>query len=893
MGDDQGSGLRVLVTGGSGFIGSHVVDKLLDSGHEPRIFDLRPSPYHSPRVVEQTIGDVTDRDALSRAAADCECIVHLAAVADVGEVVAQPAEAERLNAQGTFEVLEVARAAGVKRVVYGSTTWVYSDCEPERVDEETPLVAPSHLYTATKLAGELYCKSYRELFGVDYTILRFGIPYGPRARDATVIAAFAAKAEDGEPLTVSGDGRQSRRFVYVEDLAEGVVASLRPEAANRTYNLARDEEVTILEIADAVRAQVRDTGLIRTPPRAADFGGKEVSSVRAAEELGWTASTSFSEGLSRYLEWRRTRSRGRRALILTADIGEGHDLPARAIEAGLREELPGIEVEVEDGLRAMGRLMTLVVRDGSWLSFNWLPWLFEAQYFLLARFPPTRWLALRLGCMLGARRLLRTVRARDPDLIVSTYPGTTAVLGELRKRGRLDTPVVSAITDLAGLRFWAHPGVDLHTVTYRESLEEVEAIAGPGSARWARPPTSPAFLRPVSQADARRRLGLPARGKVVVVSGGGWGIGDLAGAVETALEVEGATVVCLAGRSERARRQLVRRFGSNPRVRLLGFTEAMSDLLGAADALVHSTAGLTVLEAQIRGCPVISYGFAVGHIRANNRAYERFGLATVATSVRALRAELERALVSRPDPDPVFAALPSPATLALEARPRERSRRSARRRAARFATATALAFLFAWELLLTDDVYPLFAKVLDAGPMTAVATTRPEVGLLIDVSGESAASAARQLSRRGLKASFAFSESPGDGTLLKLRELGDGALPRLAAGGPFHSLGTKGRLTKDASGLGLGKGFMYQPGSDFTPTQYLLARAAGGSPVEGAAETDPGDAIGALRPGEVIQINIDGQTPAWRATIDSLDSRLAAGGLRTVTLPELVSSGGN
>ena len=885
--------MRVLVTGGAGFIGSHVVDKLLDAGHEPRIYDLRPSPHHSPRAVEQTIGDVTDREALSRAADDCDAIVHLAAVADVADVVAQPAQAERLNAQGTFEVLEVARDTGIKRVVYGSTTWVYSDCEPERVDEETPLVAPSHLYTATKLAGELYCKSYRELFGVEYTILRFGIPYGPRARDATVIAAFAAKAEDGEPLTVAGDGSQSRRFVYVEDLAEGVVASLGPKAANRTYNLARDEEVTILAIAEAVRAQVRDTGLVRTPARAADFGGKQVSSLRAAKELGWTASTSFSEGLGRYLEWRRTRPQPRRALVLSADIGEGHDLPARAIEAGLRDELPQIEVEVQDGLRAMGRLMTLVVRDGSWLSFNWLPWLFEVQYFLLARFPPTRWLALRLGCMLGARRLRKTVRACDPDLIVSTYPGTTAVLGELRKRGRLKTPVVSAITDLAGLRFWAHPGVDLHTVTYRESIEEVEAIAGPGSARWAHPPTSAEFLRPVSRADARRRLGLPTGAKVVVVSGGGWGIGDLAGAVEAALEVQGSMVVCLAGRSERARRRLERRFGSNPRVRLLGFTEEMSDLLGAADALVHSTAGLTVLEAQIRGCPVISYGFAVGHIRANNRAYARFGLASVATSPFELRAELERALAQRPAPDPAFAALPSPARLALEAKPRERSRSSTRRRAARLATATALTFVFTWELLLTDDVYPLFAKVLDAGPMTAVATSRPDVGLLVDVPADSAASVARQLSRRGLRASFAFSESPGDGTLRRLWHLGDSALPRLDAGGPFHSLGTKGRLANDASALGLRKGFMYQPGSDFTPTQYLLARAAGGSPVQGAAQNDPGEAIGALSSGEVVQINLDGPAATWRATIGSLDSRLAAGGLRAVTLPELVSSGGN
>jgi processive 1,2-diacylglycerol beta-glucosyltransferase len=534
-----------------------------------------------------------------------------------------------------------------------------------------------------------------------------------------------------------------------------------------------------------------------------------------------------------------------------------------------------------------------VVRDGSWLAFNWLPWLFEAQYFLLTRFPPTRWLALRLGCMLGARRLQRTIRAHDPDVVVSTYPGTTAVIGELRKRGRLEIPVVSAITDLAGLEFWAHPGVDLHTVTHRESIEEVERIAGPGSARWAQPPTASEFLRPVSKADARRRLALPADGPVVVVSGGGWAVGDLAGAVGCALQVDGSTVLCLTGRSKRARRLLERRFGSNPRVRLLEFTDRMSDLLGAADALIHSTAGLTVLEAQIRGCPVISYGFAIGHIRANNRAYERFGLARVATSPASLRTELGRALASRPDADLAFAALPSPARLALEAKPRRRARITPRVRALRATAATAFAFLLAWELLLTDDAYPLFAKVMDASPTTAVATGQPDVGLLIDAPAGSAAGVARALSRRGLNGSFALAAVPSPQTLAGLRGFGDDVLPRLDSGGPFHSLGTKGRLLNDAAALGLGKGFLYEPGTDFTPTQYLLAHAAGGSPVLGSAESNPGEPVGALRPGEILQVNVDGPAPAWIATLDSLDRRLAAGGLHAVTLPSLVGSGGD
>jgi NAD dependent epimerase/dehydratase family len=178
------------------------------------------------------------------------------------------------------------------------------------VCEETRLAPPAHLYTATKLAGELYCRSYAELYGIEYTVLRFGIPYGPRARDATVLAAFTRKALAGESLTVAGSGDQTRRFVYVEDLANGVVRALEePAAANRIYNLAGTETTTILEIAQAVRDLVGDAEIVHTPARAGDFGGKEVSSERALAELGWEPATPFREGARRYVEWRMERER--------------------------------------------------------------------------------------------------------------------------------------------------------------------------------------------------------------------------------------------------------------------------------------------------------------------------------------------------------------------------------------------------------------------------------------------------------------------------------------------------------------------------------------------------------------------------------------------------------
>ena len=299
--------MRVLVTGGSGFIGSHVVDVLRARGHVPLNFDRVPSPHHDRGSIETILGDATDTVVLADAMKGCDAVIHLAAMADVNHVQKDPEGAERANARATLAVLEAARQAGVKRVVYGSTIWVYSDCPEIAVDEETRPEAPGHLYTATKLAGEHYCRSYAELYGVDYTILRFGIPYGPRARGATVLAAFVNKALNGDPLTVAGDGSQGRRFVYVEDLADGVERALAPEAANRVYNLAGSETTTILEIAETVRELVGEAEIVHTEARAGDFGGKEVSSERALEELGWQPVTPFSEGARRYVVWRRAQ----------------------------------------------------------------------------------------------------------------------------------------------------------------------------------------------------------------------------------------------------------------------------------------------------------------------------------------------------------------------------------------------------------------------------------------------------------------------------------------------------------------------------------------------------------------------------------------------------------
>jgi processive 1,2-diacylglycerol beta-glucosyltransferase len=339
-----------------------------------------------------------------------------------------------------------------------------------------------------------------------------------------------------------------------------------------------------------------------------------------------------------------------RVLIFTASIGEGHDLPARELATGLRQR--GAEVTVADTLKTMGPLIQRIVVGGS----NAV--LFELSYVLVVKIDWTRRLQERLGMLLGGRGLRRLIATERPDVIVSTYPGINPLLA------RIDPgmPLVSAITDLTALEPWVHPAFDLHLITQAESVAEVRRLGGPRTrVAHVRGLTRAEFEQPVDRAAGRRSLGLPADRHVVVVSGGGWAMGDLAGAAHAAVET-GAHTVVLCGRDEALRSRL----GEIAGVDAWGFTDRMSDLLGAADVLIHSTAGLTVLEAQVRGTRVISYGWGAGHIRANNAAFARHRMARVVSDRRELAAALRAALAERPEPDRSFAALPTAAEVVLE-----------------------------------------------------------------------------------------------------------------------------------------------------------------------------------------------------------------------------------
>ncbi len=295
--------MNIAVIGGSGFIGSHIVDNLLEHGHQVTILDHMKPHRDDMRHIYIDITDLARTTVALTGAYDA--VYMLAAMADVNDVYKNPVEAGEINIMAAGNVLEAARRNNIGRVILASTVWVYEMAVEEKIDENAPLLPHrvNHVYTASKLAAELYCHAYQKLYQQNFTILRYGIPYGPRARGGTVAAIFVRKALNGEPLTIMGNGSQYRNFIYVEDLAEGNVAALQEAAINQTYNLEGMRPVSIKEVAETVKKLVGDVDIEYKEARAGDYEGKIVSGDKAKKELGWQPRVDFEEGIRRYIEW--------------------------------------------------------------------------------------------------------------------------------------------------------------------------------------------------------------------------------------------------------------------------------------------------------------------------------------------------------------------------------------------------------------------------------------------------------------------------------------------------------------------------------------------------------------------------------------------------------------
>jgi UDP-N-acetylglucosamine:LPS N-acetylglucosamine transferase len=617
-------------------------------------------------------------------------------------------------------------------------------------------------------------------------------------------------------------------------------------------------------------------------------------------------------------------------LILSADVGEGHAAAARALARQIESSPEQAEVTVIDGLAAMGPLLQPVVEDGYRVQLRFFPWTYTVVYWLLESVAPIRVLARKLLCLFGSRPLARRIAEHDPDVVVSTYPAVTVVLARLRRTRRVHCPTVATITDLTGLFFWAQPGIDTHLVMYGESLDSVERIAGEGSAHLVRPLISSEFLDERSQAASRRGLDLPVDGRLVVVSGGGWGVGDVQGAVrEIASIPDVSAIVCLAGRNEQLHKRLTDDFSDESRVRVYGFTDRMPEILAAADTLVHSTGGVTCLEAKATGTPVVSYGLPVGHARLNTRAMADLGLLRLANNTRELREHVQASFaehhalsgraphpregllavagentLSAPEladpPHPQLAALevelqldPAAVDLVLDAPRRVSPIPLWRLRMVAFVTQLALLLALSTWLMSTDEVTAFAGLFLGVHPLKRVETTKPEVGLVVRAPAGEVMVVARDLAGSGIHASFADNGADASLTIAGLRALGDELVPEMPRSGSFFRwVRTRGTLRSQARALGLHHRFYFlQPPNGLTVGQLVLARSTGAIPVAGALRLT---ATGPLpqrpmRAGDVLVVSVDGSSSSLRG-VERIVSWLRSGGLSSEPLGSLTTS---
>jgi processive 1,2-diacylglycerol beta-glucosyltransferase len=607
---------------------------------------------------------------------------------------------------------------------------------------------------------------------------------------------------------------------------------------------------------------------------------------------------------------------GRRVLILSADVGEGHAAAARALAEQIEASPEQAEVTVIDGLAAMGRVLRPVVQDGYRVQLRFFPWSYTLVYWLLERVPPVRWLTRWQLCLFGSRPLARRIAEHAPDVVVSTYPAVTVVLARLRRTGAVTCPTVATITDLTGLFFWAQRGIDVHMVMYGESLPSVRRIAGEGSARQVRPLISAEFLEPRCPLEARQALGLPQEGRMVVVSGGGWGVGDVEGAVgELCRVTEVSAIVCLAGRNEQLRERLQSAFASEPRVHVYGFTDKMPQLLAAADALVHSTGGVTCLEARATGTPVVSYGLPVGHARLNTRAMAELELLRLANDTDELREHVQASFAeegaetgARPPAAGVVVAggslgptlpgaeayaqrHPEAANVVLGAPRRVRPIPLWRLRLTAFATSLVLLLGASTWMMSTDEVNAVAAAILHVHPLAWVHTREPDVGLIVRTPPGDVLGVADALAARGIHASFADDGVHARSTILALRALGDELLPEVApSSSVLRWVRTGGVLRAQARALGLRHHFYFlQPRGGLVLGQLVLARTDGATPVSGALRLD---ARGALpqrptRAGDVLVVAVDGSA-ASVSGVERIVSWLGAERLSAEPLAALV-----
>ena len=305
-----------LVTGGAGFIGSHVVEALVERGERVRVLDNLVTGHaknlaHLSDRIDLVEGDLCDAKVVARCLADADCVFHQAALASVPRSVEAPLDTNAACVTGTVTLLDQARKAGVRRVVYAASSSAYGD-QPHASKRESDSPSPLSPYAAAKLAAEYYCRAFHQTYGLETVCLRYFNVFGPRQDPnspySAVIPLFIVKLLAGEPPVIYGDGNQTRDFTFVGDVVRGNLLAAEAEGvAGRTLNLAGGRSVSLLELLSALnRLLGTDVQPRHEPARVGDVHDSLADITLARQFLGYEPQVGLEEGLRRSIDYYRS-----------------------------------------------------------------------------------------------------------------------------------------------------------------------------------------------------------------------------------------------------------------------------------------------------------------------------------------------------------------------------------------------------------------------------------------------------------------------------------------------------------------------------------------------------------------------------------------------------------
>lgn len=302
-----------LITGGCGFIGSHIAERLVREGHDVRILDnFATGSRRNIAAIEDRIalieGDVRDTGTVRRAVAGVEVVLHQAALGSVPRSLADPTTTNAVNVTGTLNLLVAAKEAKVRRVVYASSSSVYGESQefPQKEDHPTRPISP---YAVSKLAGENYTVAFAKSYGMETVVLRYFNVFGPRQDPSSIYAAviprFISALREGKPLTIHGDGEQSRDFTYVENVVDANLLAARVQGiSGEVFNIACGTSTTVNALAQMLcKIMRKEPRMVYTPPRPGDLRRSCASIIKAQRVLNYVPTVGLEEGLRRTVQY--------------------------------------------------------------------------------------------------------------------------------------------------------------------------------------------------------------------------------------------------------------------------------------------------------------------------------------------------------------------------------------------------------------------------------------------------------------------------------------------------------------------------------------------------------------------------------------------------------------